>query len=75
MKKLLSKLYILGFMVLTVFFMLIIWNVTFGHLVDVNHLRKRVEEILKTQEEQEKENGEASFKEALKILGMSTYFL
>lgn len=57
-KKLLSKLYILGFMVLTVFFMVIIWKVTFGHLVDTNHLRKRAEEIVKNVGEEQKKNKE-----------------
>ena len=67
-KKLLSKLYILGFMALTVFFMLIIWKVTFGHLVDTNHLRKRVEEIVKNigeDHKKEKEKTGASFQEAI----------
>ena len=67
-KKLLSKLYILGFMALTVFFMLIIWNVTFGHLVDTNHLRKRVEEIVKNVGEDQKKVKEqtgASFQETI----------
>jgi hypothetical protein len=57
-KKLLSKLYILGFMVLTVFFMVIIWKVTFGHLIDTNHLRKRAEEIVKNVGEEQKKNKE-----------------
>ncbi len=64
-KKLLSKLYILWFMVLTIFFMLIIWNVTFGHLVDTNHLRRRVEDILKLKTEQQKTKDEMTFKEAI----------
>jgi len=67
-KKLLSKLYILGFMALTVFFMLIIWKVTFGHLVDTNHLRKRVEEIVKNvgqDHKKEKEKTGVSFQETI----------
>ncbi|MGW8325633.1 MAG: hypothetical protein ACWGNI_07985, partial [Desulfobacterales bacterium] len=55
-KKLFQKLYILAFMVLTVFFMLIIWKVTFGHLVDTNLLKNRIEEISKNiSQKQEKE--------------------
>jgi hypothetical protein len=64
-KKLLSKLYILGLMVLTIFFMIIIWKVTFGHLVDVNHVIKRVEAISKIKEEQKNKPSEASFEEAI----------
>lgn len=67
-QKLLSKLYILGFMVLTVFFMVIIWKVTFGHLVDTIYLKKRVEEIAKNvvkEEKKEKETVGVSFKEAI----------
>ncbi len=68
-KTLLSKLYILGFLCLTVFFMLIIWKVTFGHLVEVSHIKNWVEELAKINKEQKKENkkenDEVSFKEAI----------
>ena len=64
-KTFLSKVYILAFMALTVFFMLIIWKVTFGHLVDAKHLLKRVEELSKIKEEQKSEKEEVSFKEAI----------
>ena len=67
-KKLLSKLYILAFMALTVFFMLIIWKVTFGHLVDTNHLRKRAEDIAKNViqgQHKKKETAGVSFKESI----------
>ena len=40
MKKFLSKLYILSFMAMTVFFMVVIWNVTFGHLIEEYEQRK-----------------------------------
>ncbi|MCJ7541311.1 MAG: hypothetical protein MUO88_16805, partial [Desulfobacterales bacterium] len=67
-KKLISKLYILGFMVLTVFFMVIIWKVTFGHLADTNHLRKKTEEIVKNigeEQTKKKEKSGVSFKESI----------
>jgi hypothetical protein len=67
-KKLFSKLYILAFMILTVFFMLIIWKVTFGHLVDTNFLRKRIDEIAKDisqKQETEKANTGVTFKESI----------
>jgi len=67
-KRIFSKLYILGFMILTVFFMLIIWKVTFGHLVETNFLRKRIDEIVKDMsEKQEKKKVDAgvTFKESI----------
>ena len=67
-KKLFQKLYILAFMVLTVFFMLIIWKVTFGHLVDTNLLKNRIEEISKNisqKQEKEKVTTGTSFRESI----------
>ena len=58
MKKLLAKFYILGLMVLTVYFMVIIWKVTFGHIVEEYHTRQRNIEIAKIKEEQKKEKEE-----------------
>lgn len=67
MKKLLSKLYILAFMGLTVLFTVMIWNVTFGHIVEEYHSRKVVEDILNDKEQKlmESRNAEASFQEAI----------
>jgi hypothetical protein len=45
MKKLFSKLYILLFLALTVCFIVIIWNVTFGHVVEEYLQRQRNLEI------------------------------
>lgn len=58
MKKLISTLYILGCMVLTVFFMVIIWKVTFGHIVHEYRTRQMNIEIAKIKEEQKKEKEE-----------------
>ena len=55
-------------MVLTVFFMLIIWKVTFGHLVDTNFLKNRIEEIEKDvsqKQEKEKVSTGVTFKESI----------
>ena len=55
-------------MVLTVFFMLIIWKVTFGHLVDTNLLKNRIEEISKNisqKQEKEKVTTGTTFKESI----------
>ena len=47
MKKLFTKLYILAFLALTMFFIVIIWNVTFGHIVEEYRERKMNLEIAK----------------------------
>ena len=39
MKKLLTKLYILAFMALVVYFGVIIWNLTFAHIIHEYHER------------------------------------
>ena len=54
MKKLLAKLYILASMAITVMLTVIIWKVTFGHIVEEYHLRQRNLEIAKQQTEQKK---------------------
>jgi len=58
MKKLISKLYILGSMVVAVALTIIIWKVTFGHIVDEYRLRKRNLEIAQKQDAQKKEDEE-----------------
>lgn len=55
MKNLFFKIYIIGFMVLTVFFIVIIWKVTFAHIIEEYHNRKETLEIAKLKEEQKKE--------------------
>ncbi len=66
MKKLPTKLYISGFMILTVFFIVIIWKVTFGHLVHEHYSRKnRLEiEIIK-EKRKEKVDPPTTFQEAI----------
>ena len=54
MQKFISKLYILGSMALTVLFMMMIWKVTFGHIVEEYHARKMNLEISKISDEQKK---------------------
>ena len=66
MKKLISKLYILGSMALTVFFMMMIWKVTFGHIVEEYHARKMSLEISQISDEQKKEEADKiTFKKAI----------
>jgi len=45
MKKLLTKLYILAFMGLVVFFSVMIWNLTFAHIFEERHARKETAKI------------------------------
>jgi len=66
MKKLLQKLYILGFMGLTVAFSVVIWNVTFGHLIHEYHTRHEMREFKEQHEgEKEKEKEKASFEKII----------
>jgi len=44
MKVFFTKLYILSFMAMTVFFMVVIWNLTFGKLIDEKQQRKAVDQ-------------------------------
>ena len=67
MKKILTKLYILVGLVATLFFTLLIWNLTFGKIVKEYHNRQQLETIIKDRAlaKEEKERAEASFKEAI----------
>jgi hypothetical protein len=66
MKKLISKLYILASMVLTVILIIIIWNVTFGHIVEEYRTRKMNLEIAKlTDEQKKKEDEKITFQKAI----------
>jgi len=65
MKKLLAKLYILGSLALTVIFIIIIWKVTFGHIVQEYRSRKMNVEIAKLEEGQQKEKEKITFQKAI----------
>ena len=66
MKKLISKLYILGSMALTVLFIIIIWKVTFGHIVEEYRTRKMNLEIAELTDAQKKEEDEkVTFQKAI----------
>lgn len=65
MKKLVSKLYILLFMALTVGFMGVIWNVTFGHVVEEYRQKKLNLEIAEFKDQQKKALEEPTFQEAI----------
>lgn len=65
MKKLISKLYILGSLGLTVVFMVIIWNVTFGHVVEEYRMRQMNVAIEKLKVEQQQEQEKVTFQKAI----------
>lgn len=65
MKKLLSKLYILGTISLSVIFMVVIWKVTFGHVVEEYHSRKKNLEIAAFKEQQDKVSTATTFQKAI----------
>lgn len=65
MKQLLTKLYILAFMALVVYFGVIIWNLTFAHIIHEYHER-HVAETGHTEESlAQKKNGEKSFEQVI----------
>lgn len=65
MKKLFSKIYVLLFLALTVCFMVIIWNVTFGHVVEEYRIRKMDREIAEFKEQEEKALEKTTFQKAI----------
>lgn len=65
MKDFFFKIYMLLFMVLVVFFMITIWNVTFGHIVHEYHERKEAKEISKFKEEHKKKAEQTTFEKVI----------
>jgi hypothetical protein len=67
MKKFLTKIYILVGLAVTVFFTVLIWNLTFGKIVKEYHERQQVETIIKESAlaKGQREKAEATFKEAI----------
>ncbi len=65
MKNFLFKIYMLAFMVLTIFFIVIIWKVTFAHIIHEYHERNEAQEIVKFKEEQESQVKKSSFEKII----------
>ncbi|MBI5056231.1 MAG: cytochrome C [Nitrospirae bacterium] len=65
MKKLFYKIYMLGFMALTVFFIYIIWEVTFAHIIEEYHGRERALEIGQIVEQKKHEATKTSFEKII----------
>jgi uncharacterized membrane protein len=65
MKNFLSKLYLLVVMVLIVYFISIIWKVTFAHIVEEYHDRKELVDIREFKEGQKKKEKKTSFEKII----------
>ncbi len=65
MKNYFFKIYMLAFMVLTIFFIVIIWKVTFAHIIEEYHERNEAQEIVKYKEEQEQKVNKTSFEKII----------
>jgi hypothetical protein len=65
MKNFLFKIYMLGFAVLVLFFIAIIWNVTFAHILHEYHDRKESQEIAKFKEGKEKKAEQTTFEKVI----------
>ncbi len=65
MKNFLFKIYMLGFLVLTVFFMVIIWKVTFAHIFHEYHDRHEAQEIAKFKEGKEAPTDKSTFEKII----------
>jgi len=65
MKTFLSKLYILSFMAMTVFFMFLIWNVTFGHLIEEYKQRKSLDQTESEKVQSDTKKEAQSFKKII----------
>ncbi len=65
MKNFFFKIYMLAFMALVVFFMVIIWKVTFAHILHEYHERHKSLEISKFKEEQEQKTDKTKFEKVI----------
>ena len=65
MKDFLFKIYMFAFMILVVFFIVIIWNVTFGHLVHEYYERQEVKEISALKEAKVQEEEKTTFEKII----------
>ncbi|MBI4843239.1 MAG: hypothetical protein HY809_02800 [Nitrospirae bacterium] len=61
MKNIFYKLYVVAFMCLTVWFIVIIWNVTFHHVIEEYENRKELEEVATIKEQKKREAEKTKF--------------
>lgn len=65
MKEFFFKIYMLAFMALVVFFIAVIWNVTFGHIVHEYAERQEAEKIMTLKEVQAQEAEKTTFEKVI----------
>ena len=65
MKKFMFKIYMIGFMVLTVYFMIMIWNVTFAHIYEEYHNRQEIEKIVELKKTMQKKAKQTTFEKII----------
>jgi hypothetical protein len=65
MKEFLFKIYMLAFMALVVFFIVTIWNVTFGHIVHEYHERQEAKKIMALKEAKQQETEKTTFEKII----------
>lgn len=65
MKIFFSRLYLLAFLALTAGFIILIWNLTFGEIVEEYHQRKKATEIVKDREQKKKKREEITFQKVI----------
>ncbi len=65
MKNILFKIYMLGFMAFVVFFMVVIWKVTFAHIFHEYHTRHEAKEIAMFKEKQALKAEKTSFEKII----------
>ena len=65
MKEFLFKIYMLAFMVLVIFFIVVIWNVTFGHIVHEYSERKEATNVQSIKEAKAKEAEKSTFEKVI----------
>ena len=65
MKNFLFKIYMIAFMALTVFFIVVIWKVTFAHIIEERHERNEAEEITKYKQEQVEKTKKTTFEKII----------
>jgi hypothetical protein len=55
----------IGFMVLTVYFMIMIWNVTFAHIYEEYHNRQEIEKIVELKKTMQKKAKQTTFEKII----------
>lgn len=65
MRKLLTKVYIISFMGLVVFFTIMIWNLTFAHIIEEHHARKELENLKNIKQVKAEKEAKQTFEQVI----------